>query len=86
MIPNKAFTFAKVWMAAAHLEVRQKDLTAARKILGMAIGERNKEINRKSKQSVGFLLVSRHNSSTSCKLVCFVDKPNLIIIYTAFLA
>ena len=43
MIPNKAFTFAKVWMAAAHLEVRQKDLTAARKILGMAIGERNKE-------------------------------------------
>jgi hypothetical protein len=80
VIPNKAFTFAKVWMAAAHLEVRQKDLTAARKILGMAIGERNKEKNRKSKQSVGFLLVSRH------KLVCFVDKPNLIIIYTAFLA
>ena len=42
VIPNKAFTFAKVWMAAAHLEVRQKDLTAARKILGMAIGEREK--------------------------------------------
>ena len=39
VIPNKTFTFGKIWILAAHLEVRQKDLSAARKILGMAIGE-----------------------------------------------
>ena len=38
IIPNKIFTFGKVWILAAQLEVRQKDLAAARKILGMAIG------------------------------------------------
>jgi crooked neck len=32
------FTFGKIWLMAAHLEVRQKDLAAARKILGTAIG------------------------------------------------
>ena len=39
VIPNKTFTFGKIWILSAHLEVRQKDLSAARKILGMAIGE-----------------------------------------------
>ena len=38
VIPNKLFTFGKIWILAAQLEVRQKDLAAARKILGMAIG------------------------------------------------
>lgn len=37
-IPHKMFTFAKIWVMAAHFEVRQKDLQAARKILGQAIG------------------------------------------------
>eukprot|EP00961_Rhodomonas_salina_P114795 1544342-Rhodomonas_salina.2 len=32
MIPHKHFTFAKIWVMAAHLEVRQKDLAAARKV------------------------------------------------------
>ena len=41
VIPNKLFTFGKLWILAAHLEVRQKDLTAARKILGMAIGKKS---------------------------------------------
>jgi crooked neck len=38
LIPHKKFTFAKVWLLAAHLEVRQGNLTAARKLLGRAIG------------------------------------------------
>ncbi|RWS26013.1 crooked neck-like protein 1 [Leptotrombidium deliense] len=38
LMPNKLFTFAKVWLMAAKFEIRQKNLTAARKILGTAIG------------------------------------------------
>ena len=33
LIPHKKFTFAKVWLMYAHAEVRQKNLTQARKIL-----------------------------------------------------
>ncbi|KZZ94791.1 cell cycle control protein (Cwf4) [Moelleriella libera RCEF 2490] len=38
LIPHKKFTFAKVWLMAAHFEIRQGQLTAARKLLGRAIG------------------------------------------------
>lgn len=38
LLPHKTFTFGKLWLMAAHLEVRQKDLAAARKILGQGIG------------------------------------------------
>lgn len=38
LLPHKTFTFAKVWLLAAHFEVRQKNLPAARKLLGTAIG------------------------------------------------
>ena len=38
LIPHKKFTFAKIWLLAANLEVRAKDLTAARLLLGRAIG------------------------------------------------
>ena len=38
VMPHRVFTFAKVWVAAAKLEVRCKDLAAARKLLGTAIG------------------------------------------------
>lgn len=39
-IPNrhKDFTFKKLWILAAKLYVRQKDMTSARKLLGTAIG------------------------------------------------
>jgi len=37
-IPHEEFTFAKVWTMWAHFEVRQKQLTAARKVFGHAIG------------------------------------------------
>ncbi|KAH6926402.1 hypothetical protein HPB50_018109 [Hyalomma asiaticum] len=33
LLPHKTFTFAKVWLLAAHFEVRQKNLPAARKLL-----------------------------------------------------
>lgn len=39
LIPHKSFTFAKLWLLAAQFEVRQKNLTAARKILGVSIGK-----------------------------------------------
>lgn len=38
LIPHKKFTFAKVWLLKAHFEVRQGELTTARKTLGQAIG------------------------------------------------
>lgn len=38
LIPHKRFTFAKVWLLAAQFEVRQGELTAARKLLGRAVG------------------------------------------------
>jgi crooked neck len=38
LIPHKQFTFAKIWLMAADLEVRQRDLKAARQLLGRAIG------------------------------------------------
>jgi crooked neck len=38
LIPHKRFTFAKIWLMAAQFEIRQGELTAARKLLGRAIG------------------------------------------------
>ncbi|KAL3944700.1 MAG: hypothetical protein SGBAC_001215 [Bacillariaceae sp.] len=43
VIPHKEFTFAKVWIFAAKVHVRRKDLTAARRLLGRAIGVCGKE-------------------------------------------
>ncbi|KAF2120823.1 hypothetical protein BDV96DRAFT_539160 [Lophiotrema nucula] len=43
LLPHKRFTFAKVWLAAAHFEVRQGQLTQARKLLGRAIGQSPKD-------------------------------------------
>ncbi|KAG6803599.1 protein crooked neck [Apis mellifera caucasica] len=38
LIPHKHFTFSKIWLYYANFEIRQKNLTAARKTLGMALG------------------------------------------------
>lgn len=38
LIPHKKFTFAKVWLMKAQFEIRQRQLQAARKTLGQAIG------------------------------------------------
>lgn len=38
LIPHKKFTFAKIWLLYAKFEIRQKNLSEARKILGKAIG------------------------------------------------
>lgn len=38
LLPHKIFTFSKIWLLFAQFEIRQKNLTSARKILGMAIG------------------------------------------------
>jgi crooked neck len=38
LIPHKTFTFSKLWLLKAHFEVRQGELTKARKMLGRAIG------------------------------------------------
>ncbi|XP_076753022.1 pre-mRNA splicing factor crn [Xylocopa sonorina] len=38
LIPHKHFTFSKMWLLYAYFEIRQKNLTAARKTLGMALG------------------------------------------------
>ncbi|KAL7628262.1 NineTeen Complex (NTC) component [Parahypoxylon ruwenzoriense] len=38
LIPHKKFTFAKIWLLKAQFEIRQGELTTARKTLGQAIG------------------------------------------------
>ncbi|XP_033331607.1 pre-mRNA splicing factor crn [Megalopta genalis] len=38
LIPHKHFTFSKIWLLYAYFEIRQKNLPAARKTLGMALG------------------------------------------------
>ena len=38
VIPHKKFTFSKIWIYAAKLQIRRNDLKAARKLLGKAIG------------------------------------------------
>ncbi|KAL5009397.1 hypothetical protein ScPMuIL_014978 [Solemya velum] len=39
IIPHKKFTFAKIWLMFAQFELRQKNLQAARRILGTSIGK-----------------------------------------------
>uniref|UniRef100_A0A7S3V5X6 Suppressor of forked domain-containing protein n=1 Tax=Chaetoceros debilis TaxID=122233 RepID=A0A7S3V5X6_9STRA len=43
IIPHAQFSFAKIWVQAAKLHVRKRDLDAARKLLGKAIGLCGKE-------------------------------------------
>jgi crooked neck len=38
-IPHKTFTFAKMWLLKAHFEIRQGELTVARRALGVAMGK-----------------------------------------------
>eukprot|EP00747_Dinoflagellata_sp_TGD_P157454 gnl/TRDRNA2_/TRDRNA2_177741_c2_seq3.p1 gnl/TRDRNA2_/TRDRNA2_177741_c2~~gnl/TRDRNA2_/TRDRNA2_177741_c2_seq3.p1 ORF type:complete len:341 (-),score=-7.02 gnl/TRDRNA2_/TRDRNA2_177741_c2_seq3:125-1147(-) len=38
LIPHKKFSFAKIWILAAQLQIRRKDMTGARQILGRALG------------------------------------------------
>uniref|UniRef100_A0A7S3ER36 Suppressor of forked domain-containing protein n=1 Tax=Haptolina ericina TaxID=156174 RepID=A0A7S3ER36_9EUKA len=38
IVPHKSFTFAKLWVHSAHMEIRQGDLGGARRLLGNAIG------------------------------------------------
>lgn len=39
LLPHKIFTFSKIWLLFAQFEIRQKNLSGARKILGTAIGK-----------------------------------------------
>ena len=43
VIPHAKFTFAKIWLLFAQFEIRQKDIRAARKIMGTALGKCAKE-------------------------------------------
>jgi len=38
IIPHKTFTFGKIWICAAHLEIRRRNIKEARKIFGKALG------------------------------------------------
>ena len=38
IIPHSSFTFGKIWLLYAQFEIRQKELTTARKTLGSALG------------------------------------------------
>jgi len=45
VIPHKSFSFSKLWIHAAHLELRGHDLAAARLLFGRAIGQAPREKN-----------------------------------------
>merc|ERR1712113_1103817 len=79
LIPHKIFTFAKIWVLAAQLEIRKKNLKGARQLLGQAIGICPKEkifkkyieiefyigeINRCRKIYEKFLISHRSNCET----------------------
>lgn len=38
LLPHKIFTFSKIWLMYAQFEIRSKNLTQARKTLGLALG------------------------------------------------
>lgn len=38
LVPHKVFTFSKIWIYLAEFEIRQRNMTAARKVLGQALG------------------------------------------------
>ena len=38
LVPHRTFSFSKLWLLAAHFEIRQKNLKGARKVFGMALG------------------------------------------------
>ena len=66
LVPHKKFTFAKVWVQFAEFEVRQQDLDAARKILGMAIGMCPKEKVRGNNSSIAAIARSLTYFSDFC--------------------
>mmetsp|Transcript_40975 Transcript_40975/g.68070 ORF Transcript_40975/g.68070 Transcript_40975/m.68070 type:complete len:692 (-) Transcript_40975:211-2286(-) len=43
VVPHDVFTFGKLWVHAAHFEVRQRQLDKARKLFGVSIGRCPKE-------------------------------------------
>jgi crooked neck len=43
VIPHTIFTFSKIWIMFAHFEIRQKNIDAARKVLGISLGKCPKE-------------------------------------------
>ncbi|KAJ1463167.1 hypothetical protein M885DRAFT_581520 [Pelagophyceae sp. CCMP2097] len=57
VVPHHAFTFAKLWLLAAQFEVRCRDVGAARRLLGEALGKCKKL--GKPKLYVGYVEVER---------------------------
>ncbi|KAF8090620.1 hypothetical protein N665_0471s0015 [Sinapis alba] len=43
LVPHASFSFAKIWILAAQFEIRQMNLSGARKLLGNAIGKSPKK-------------------------------------------
>ena len=48
VIPHKEFTFSKIWILAAKVYVRMKELDKARKLFGRAIGTLSKDLPHKT--------------------------------------
>ena len=57
VVPHARFTFGKLWLGAADLEVRARDVGAARKVLGEALGKCRKLA--KPKLYAGYALLER---------------------------
>lgn len=55
-IPQRKFSFSKIWLMAAQFEIRQLNIDRARKILGSAIGKapKNKVRHKLSRKKFTF--------------------------------
>ena len=76
VVPHKQFTFAKLWIMFARFEVRRLNLTAARKILGTAIGMCPKEALFKGYIQLEFD-VSRLTRGCGCTLIVIYSYVSL---------
>ena len=78
LIPHQQFTFSKVWISFAHFLVRQKDLAAARKVLGAAVGKcpREKVFEAYIELEMQLTEFERCRALFNKYLLTFPDKPN----------
>jgi crooked neck len=70
VIPHKRFSFSKIWLLFANFEIRQKNLVAARKILGHALGVAPKEKVWQALHSVLHVAVGGGTDTTPHTVYC----------------
>jgi crooked neck len=81
LVPHKDFTFSHVWIQHAHFLLRQKDLTGARKVFGLALGmcPQEKIFQAYIELEMQLTNFDRCRALYDKYLLAFPDKPNVWI-------